>query len=73
MNEMGLEKLHPLLFGREEKLVNVKFFPGSDPRVTVDQLANAAADMIQATCNAWKKGNPSNPPETNMPKVPLLG
>ena len=73
MSEKGMEKLHSLLFGGEDELVNVKFFPGSGRGVTRDQLADAVADMIQAARDAWEQEIPSNPPKTNMSKAHLLG
>jgi hypothetical protein len=73
MSENGMSKLHSLLFKEEEKLKNVKFFPGNARGLTRDQLAGAGADMIRAACDAWRAGAVSKPPKTNVEKTHLLG
>lgn len=73
MRENGMTKLHSLLFTGEEKLVNVKFFPGDGRGLTCDDLADAGADMISAARKAFHSGLPSNPPRTLREKTPLLG
>lgn len=67
MAERGMDRLRSLLFGAERRLVNIKFFPGSDRGLTSDKLAGAAADAISA---ALKKGdNGDNPPFSGLKKA----
>jgi hypothetical protein len=72
MTESGKTKLHSLLFRGEGELVNVKFFPGNAPG-SVDNLSEAAADMLSAAKKAWRDGVASKPPVTGLQKVQLLG
>lgn len=48
MPESGKQKLLSLLFGEGRKLVNIKFFPGTDRGITSDQLCGEAEAMIRA-------------------------
>lgn len=73
MSERGMKQLHSLLFGGDEELVNVKFFPGNNRSMTRDQLAGTGAEMIQEARDAWSQGKQSNPPKTNMEKAQLMG
>lgn len=72
MTESGSDKLRSLLFGGDGELVNVKFFPGKAPG-TVDEFSEAAADMLQAARDAWRRGEPSRPPVTGLTKRQLVG
>jgi len=46
MVESGQDKLLSLLFGGERQLSNFKFFPGTDPDLTPDELFGAAHDAL---------------------------
>lgn len=72
MIESGSDKLRSLLFGGDGELVNVKFFPGKAPG-TVDEFSGAAADMLAAARDAWRRGEPSRPPVTGIAKRQLVG
>jgi hypothetical protein len=68
MTERGMEKLQSLLFAGEKKLVNIKFFPGSDRGLTADQLAGAAELAIST---ALAGDLTDNPPLSGVIKASL--
>jgi hypothetical protein len=73
MTQTGRDRLNSLLFQGEGELVNVKFFPGNARGLTVETLSGAAADMISAAQDAWRRGVPSAPPTTGMARRQLMG
>lgn len=69
MTERGMERIHALLFGGERKLVNIKFFPGSDRGLTADQLAGEAESAISSVLAGDLA---DNPPLSGLTKASLV-
>lgn len=63
----SIKKLQALLFDEGRALVNIKFFPG-DKAQTVDQLADAAHDML---CSALKDGREDKPPMSGQKRASI--
>ncbi len=73
MNECGKQKLNSLLFGGDNRLVNLKLFPGTGGELSAGSLGEAAADALRKAMAAWESGTPSRGPSTGLEKRALLG
>ena len=63
----GMEKLQALLTRDGRELVNIKFFPGTGRGLTSDQLAEAAAELLDVDVANIVE----NPPLTGLDKASL--
>ena len=66
MAENRVEQLHSFLSEEGRELVNIKFFPGRDPKLTDEQLAEEGKKAIR---RAFAGGLVDAPPHSGRAKI----
>lgn len=66
MGESRVEQLHSFLNEEGRELVNIKFFPGSDPTLTDEQLAEEGKKAFK---RAIAGGLVNAPPHSGRAKI----